>query len=128
MMLQLILVSTLLRARAPSEEARIVIDAAQVEGRIDARLYGQFVEFMFEGVKGGLAAELVRNRGFEEAANAIGLSRHWERHPDDRTDDYEPADNHRSIIPLMPEPIMVGHRRVQRQCHRDCLDRRRLTL
>jgi alpha-N-arabinofuranosidase len=88
MMLQLILASTFLSARAPSEEARIVIDAAQVEGRIDARLYGQFVEFMFEGVKGGLAAELLRNRGFEEAANAIGLPRHWERYPDDRNDDY----------------------------------------
>jgi alpha-N-arabinofuranosidase len=88
MMLQLILTSTFLSARAPSAEARIVIDAAQVEGRIDARLYGQFVEFMFEGVKGGLAAELLRNRGFEEAANAIGLSHHWERYPDDRNDDY----------------------------------------
>ncbi len=87
-MLQLILASTLLSAPAPSEEARIVIDAARVEGRIDPRLYGQFVEFMFEGVKGGLSAELVRNRGFEEAPNAIGLSRHWERYPDDRNDDY----------------------------------------
>ena len=43
---------------------------------------------MYEGVKGGLSAELLRNRGFEEAANAIGLSRHWERYPDDRNDDY----------------------------------------
>jgi alpha-N-arabinofuranosidase len=75
-------------ARAQSDEARIVIDAAQVEGRIDPRLYGQFLEFMYEGVKGGLSAELLRNRGFEEAANNIGLSRHWERHPDDRNDDY----------------------------------------
>jgi alpha-N-arabinofuranosidase len=75
-------------ARARPDEARIVVDAAQVEGLIDPRLYGQFVEFMFEGVKGGLSAELLRNRGFEEAANSIGLSRHWERHPDDRNDDY----------------------------------------
>src|SRR5437867_6413751 len=43
---------------------------------------------MFEGVEGGLAAELLRNRGFEEAGNAIGLPRHWERYPDDRNDDY----------------------------------------
>jgi alpha-N-arabinofuranosidase len=84
----LILAFLVLSPRARSEEARILIDAARVEGRIDPRLYGQFVEFMFEGVKGGLSAELVRNRGFEEAANSIGLSRHWERYPDDRNDDY----------------------------------------
>ena len=75
-------------ARAQPAEARIIIDAAQVEGRIDSRLYGHFIEFMYEGVKGGLSAELVRNRGFEEAPNSIGLSRHWERYPDDRIDDY----------------------------------------
>jgi len=84
----LIFAILVLSPRARSEEARILIDAARVEGRIDPRLYGQFVEFMFEGVKGGLSAELVRNRGFEEAANSIGLSRHWERYPDDRNDDY----------------------------------------
>jgi alpha-N-arabinofuranosidase len=69
-------------------DAVIVVDAAKVEGRIDPRLYGQFAEFMYEGIKGGLSAELLRNRGFEEAANNIGLSRHWERYPDDRNDDY----------------------------------------
>ena len=73
---------------APPSAARIVIDAARVEGRIDPRLYGHFLEFMYEGLKGGVAAELLRNRGFEEAPNAIGLSRYWERYPDDRNDDY----------------------------------------
>ena len=72
----------------PPATARIEIDAGRVEGRIDPLLYGQFVEFMFEGIKGGLHAELLRNRGFEEPPNAIGLSRHWERYPDDRNDDY----------------------------------------
>ena len=51
-------------------------------------LYGQFLEFMYEGIKGGLTAELLRNRSFEEPANVIGLSRNWERYPDDRNDDY----------------------------------------
>ena len=88
MRLHLILASAIAGVGGASGDARIVIDAARVDGQIDARLYGQFVEFMFEGVKGGLAAELVRNRGFEEAANRIGLSRHWERYPDDRNDDY----------------------------------------
>jgi alpha-N-arabinofuranosidase len=58
-----------------------------VEGNISARLYGHFAEFMYEGVKGGLHAEMLRDRGFEETANAIGLPRHWEREPDDRNDD-----------------------------------------
>jgi alpha-L-arabinofuranosidase len=84
----LILACISLGAGAASDGARIVVDAARVEGRIDSRLYGQFVEFMYEGVKGGLSAELLRNRGFEEAANNMGLSRYWERHPDDRNDDY----------------------------------------
>ena len=88
MLLSLFLASAVLSAPAPPEHARIVIDASQVEGQIDVRLYGQFLEFMYEGIKGGLAAELLRGRGFEEAPNAIGLSRDWERYPDDRIDDY----------------------------------------
>ncbi len=66
----------------------IDIDAGTVESRISPLLYGQFIEFMFEGIKGGLHAELIRNRSFEESPNAIGLSRYWERYPDDRIDDY----------------------------------------
>ena len=68
--------------------ASIEIDAGRVEGRISPLLYGQFAEFMFENIKGGLHAELIRNRSFEEAPNAIGLSRYWERYPGDRNDDY----------------------------------------
>src|ERR687898_294510 len=70
-----------------ANEATVAIDAATVENRISPRLYGQFAEFMFENIKFGLHAELLRNRGFEEAANVIGLPRDWERHPDDRNDD-----------------------------------------
>jgi alpha-N-arabinofuranosidase len=76
-------------AQAPAPmTARIDIDAARVEGRISPLLYGQFIEYMFEGVKRGLHAELLRDRGFEEPPNAIGLSHEWERYPDDRDDDY----------------------------------------
>ena len=70
------------------QTASIEIDAGTQEGRISPLLYGQFAEFMFEGIKGGLHAELIRNRSFEEPPNAIGISRHWERYPDDRNDDY----------------------------------------
>jgi alpha-N-arabinofuranosidase len=65
-----------------------MIDARKVENRISPLLYGQFLEFMYEGVKGGLHAELIRNRSFEEPANVTGLSRNWDRYPDDRNDDY----------------------------------------
>jgi alpha-N-arabinofuranosidase len=68
--------------------ARVVIDASRVEARLSPVLYGQFIEFMFGGVKGGLHAEMLRDRGFEDTPNAIGLPRHWERYPDDRNDDY----------------------------------------
>ena len=67
--------------------ARIIIDAAKVEGEVSPTLYGQFDEFMFEGVKGGLSAELLRDRSFDSAPNPIGLPRYWERDPDDRDDD-----------------------------------------
>ena len=81
----------LVLAAAPSgqsaDRASIAIDAANVENPISSQLYGQFAEFMFENIKGGMHAELLRNRGFEEAANVIGLPRHWERDPDDRNDD-----------------------------------------
>jgi hypothetical protein len=68
--------------------ASIEIDAGKVEGRLSPLLYGQFAEFMFENIKGGLHAEMIRNRGFEESPNVTGLSRYWERYPDDRNDDY----------------------------------------
>jgi alpha-N-arabinofuranosidase len=70
-----------------TDEASITIDATRVENRISPRLYGQFAEFMFENIKFGLHAELLRNRGFEEAPNVIGLPRYWERDPDTRNDD-----------------------------------------
>ncbi|HKE56241.1 MAG TPA: hypothetical protein VKB46_06060, partial [Pyrinomonadaceae bacterium] len=69
-------------------QGKITIDARKVENRISPLLYGQFIEYMFEGVKYGLHAELLRDRGFEESPNAIGLPRYWSRYPDDRVDDY----------------------------------------
>ena len=75
------------RAQAPAR-ASVTIDAGSAQGTISPLLYGQFLEFMFEGVKCGLTAELIRDRGFEAAPNAIGLPRDWSRYPDDRNDDY----------------------------------------
>jgi alpha-N-arabinofuranosidase len=86
------LVPVVLVSQTPGETAAatasIIIDARKIEGRISPLLYGQFAEFMFEDIKGGLYAELIRDRGFEEVPNAIGLPRFWERYPDDRNDDF----------------------------------------
>ena len=81
------LCAPLVLAQDDSVPATISIDASKVEGNISPILYGQFDEFMFEGVKGGMYAELIRDRSFNEAPNAIGLPRNWEREPDDRNDD-----------------------------------------
>jgi alpha-N-arabinofuranosidase len=80
-----LLAAALLHAQ-PAGTAAVRVDAGRVENRISPTLYGHFVEFMFEGVKFGLHAELLRDRGFEEPASAVGLPRHWDREPDDRND------------------------------------------
>jgi alpha-N-arabinofuranosidase len=67
--------------------ATVEIDAGTVENRISPLLYGQFIEFMYEGIKGGLHAELILNRGFDADPKA-GLPPRWLRYPDDRIDDY----------------------------------------
>ena len=36
--------------RTPSAPASITVDTSRVEGRISPLLYGQFIEFMFEGI------------------------------------------------------------------------------
>src|SRR5919198_1615741 len=74
-------------AQEQSDPASITIDATSVVGAISPMLYGQFDEFMFEGVKGGLSAELIRDRSFDGEPNGSGLPRYWERDPDDRNDD-----------------------------------------
>jgi alpha-L-arabinofuranosidase len=48
-------------------EATITIDAAAAGPRVNPRMYGIFLEEINHGVDGGLYAELVRNRAFEDA-------------------------------------------------------------
>jgi alpha-N-arabinofuranosidase len=74
-------------AIAQTPTATLTIDANKIENVLSPTLYGQFAEFMFEDIKGGLSAELIRDRGFDEQPNALGLPRYWERDPDDRNDD-----------------------------------------
>jgi alpha-L-arabinofuranosidase len=71
----------------PQSTASIRIDTNKVENAISPMLYGQFAEFMFQDIKGGLYAELIRDRGFDDTPDAMGLPRYWERDPDNRNDD-----------------------------------------
>jgi len=43
---------------------------------------------MFEDIKSGLWAELLRNRAFEDRAPRPSVAHYWERYPDNRNDDY----------------------------------------
>src|SRR4030095_9281958 len=87
-LLALAITASSVHSQPSRHSASIEIDASKVENQISPMLYGQFLEFMFEGIKFGLLAELLRDRSFEGAPNAIGLPRYWERYMDDRIDDY----------------------------------------
>ncbi|HVG59494.1 MAG TPA: alpha-L-arabinofuranosidase C-terminal domain-containing protein [Hyalangium sp.] len=68
--------------------SQITIDATQAQGPVSRYLHGQFIEYMFQGIKEGLDAELIRNRSFEGTADEIGITRSWWRDPDTRNDDF----------------------------------------
>ena len=81
------LIATSSRAgEVPPAHATIRIDASRPQGPISPLLYGQFLEYMYGCVKGGLHAELLRDRSFEGPPSAIGLPRYWECYPDSRND------------------------------------------
>ncbi|MEN6425471.1 MAG: alpha-L-arabinofuranosidase C-terminal domain-containing protein [Phycisphaerales bacterium] len=54
--------------------ATITIDAAQKGPAINPRMYGIFLEEINHGVDGGLYAELIRNRGFEDSRPPEGFT------------------------------------------------------
>jgi alpha-L-arabinofuranosidase len=58
----------------PAETAVIRIDAAKPGPELNPRMYGIFLEEINTGVDGGLYAELIRNRGFEDAKSPEGFS------------------------------------------------------
>ena len=47
-------------------EAQVTIDATEDGPRVNPRMYGIFLEEINHAVDGGLYAELIRNRGFED--------------------------------------------------------------
>jgi alpha-L-arabinofuranosidase len=57
-----------------ADTATINIDATKPGPEINPRMYGIFLEEINTGVDGGLYAELIRNRGFEDAKPPEGFS------------------------------------------------------
>ena len=57
-----------------AETATINVDAAHPGPDINPRMYGIFLEEINTGVDGGLYAELIRNRGFEDAKAPEGFT------------------------------------------------------
>ena len=52
---------------ARTETATITMDGSKPGPVLNARMYGIFLEEINQGADGGLYAELVRNRGFEDS-------------------------------------------------------------
>ena len=67
-----------------ADRATVRIDVAERLNPVSELLYGQFAEFMFEDIKGGLWAELLVNRDFENEAPRPAAAHYWERYPDTR--------------------------------------------
>lgn len=57
-----------------SETAVITVDASRPGPELNPRMYGIFLEEINHGVDGGLYAELIRNRAFEDARPPEGYS------------------------------------------------------
>src|SRR5262249_55476544 len=52
---------------AEGARASLTIDPSQVVGRVDEKIYGQFLEHIYPSVTGGLGGELVWQRSLEPA-------------------------------------------------------------
>ncbi len=69
-----ILTLLLLAGSVQASTATIAIDAARKGPAINPRMYGIFLEEINHGVDGGLYAELIRNRGFEDSRPPEGFT------------------------------------------------------
>ncbi len=86
-MVKFCVVAALWQASAVSsraDTATIAIDAAQTGPRVNPRMYGIFLEEIGHGVDGGLYAELVRNRAFEDGRPPEGYQLRGDRWVDAR--------------------------------------------
>jgi alpha-L-arabinofuranosidase len=69
-----ITLTLLLTASLQAGTATITIDATQKGPAVNPRMYGIFLEEINHGVDGGLYAELIRNRGFEDSRAPEGFT------------------------------------------------------
>src|SRR5437016_2725744 len=72
-MKEILFVLLTLGLASPTSAATISIKAADAGPRLNPRMYGIFLEEINFGVDGGLYAELIRNRGFEDAKPPEGF-------------------------------------------------------
>lgn len=75
--MQRVLIASILVSLAGSVDAgtaTLAIDAAKPGPDINPRMYGIFLEEINHGVDGGLYAELIRNRGFEDSRPPEGFT------------------------------------------------------
>src|SRR6476646_10129914 len=59
--------STIITSLFAQQKATIIIDASKKEAPVASTLHGIFFEEISHAGEGGLYAELIQNRGFEEA-------------------------------------------------------------
>ncbi|HEY1800905.1 MAG TPA: alpha-L-arabinofuranosidase C-terminal domain-containing protein [Terriglobales bacterium] len=65
-------------AHSKTEQATVEIDASKTIGDVHPFLFGQFIEHEHNTIQGGLWAELLRDRKFEQGdANRDGVSEGW---------------------------------------------------
>src|SRR5439155_20548792 len=64
--------------------SKITIDPAHAGPRLNPRMYGIFLEEINFGVDGGLYAELIRNRGFEDAKPPEGFTFRYGKWQDEK--------------------------------------------
>lgn len=82
----LIAILFLTASMASAQVATITVNPAHVENHVSPRMYAAFTEIMAEDVKGGLTAEMLHDRSFEQSVNYLGLPARWRLEPDERND------------------------------------------
>ena len=80
---------------ALAQDATIVIDASHVENHVSPRMVASFVEMMAEDVKGGMTAEMIHDRSFEDAPDYLGLPAAGASSPMSATTTSAPSASHR---------------------------------
>lgn len=63
---------------AQNKSIRFTVNPDQVTGKIDSKIYGQFLEHIYHSVNGGIWGDVIWNRSFEETG-----SREWNRRFDE---------------------------------------------